>query len=61
MQWTMLVSIIVKGGILAIDGKTMCGTGNELNGKKALHIVSAWFSETGRVLGQVKTSEVTGG
>ncbi len=57
MQWTMLVSKIVKGGILAIDGKTMRGTADELNGKKALHIVSAWFSETGMVLGQVKTNE----
>lgn len=57
MEWTMLVSKIVKGGIVAIDGKTMRGTADELNGKKALHIVSAWFSETGMVLGQVKTSE----
>lgn len=56
-EWTLLVSSIVKGGVVAIDGKTMCGTGDKLTGKKALHIVSAWFSETGMVLGQVKTSE----
>lgn len=35
----------------------MCGTGDEFTGKKALHIVSAWFSETGMVLGQIKTEE----
>jgi predicted transposase YbfD/YdcC len=44
-------------GVIAIDGKTMRGTHDSSSGKKALHIVSAWFSETGMVLGQVKTSE----
>jgi predicted transposase YbfD/YdcC len=57
LEWTQMVSAIVKGGVVAIDGKTMCGTGDELAGKKALHVVSAWFSGTGMVLGQVKTSE----
>lgn len=57
MEWTMLVSQIVKGGVVAIDGKTMRGTADVLKGKKALHIVSAWFSETGMVLGQVRTDE----
>lgn len=57
MEWTMMVSKIVKGGIVAIDGKTMRGTADELKGKKALHIVSAWFKETGMVLGQVRTDE----
>lgn len=56
-QWTNLFTSIIKGGVVAIDGKTMCGTKNELTGKKALHIVSAWFSETGMVLGQIKTEE----
>jgi len=56
MEWTELVSKIVKCGVVAIDGKTMRGTADELNGKKALHIVSAWFSETGMVLGQVNPS-----
>lgn len=55
--WTQMVSGIVQRGIVAIDGKTMCGTKDEINGKKALHIVSAWFSENKMVLGQVKTEE----
>ncbi len=55
MEWTQLVSEIMQGGIIAIDGKTMCGTYDNATGKKALHIVSAWFSETGLTLGQVKT------
>lgn len=57
MDWTNMISAVVKGGVIAIDGKTMCGTGDEVTGKKALHIVSAWCSETGLVLGQVKTHE----
>lgn len=56
-QWTNLFTSIIKGAVVAIDGKTMCGTGDELTGKKALHIVSAWFSENGMVLGQIKTEE----
>jgi len=56
-EWTEMVSEITKCGVVAIDGKTMRGTHDKINGKKALHIVSAWFSETGLVLGQVKTSE----
>lgn len=57
MEWTQIIAEIVKGGIIAIDGKTMCGSSDPITGKKALHIVSAWFSETGMVLGQVKTTE----
>ncbi len=57
LDWTQMVSNIVKGGIVAIDGKTMRGTGDEAGGKKALHMVSAWFSENSLVLGQIKTNE----
>lgn len=57
LDWTNMISAVVKGGVVAIDGKTMCGTGDGITGKKALHIVSAWSSETGLVLGQIKTSE----
>lgn len=57
LDWTNMVSAVVKGSVVAIDGKTMCGSGDDATGKKALHIVSAWCSETGLVLGQVKTSE----
>lgn len=57
MEWTQLVSDIMEGSIVAIDGKTMCGSHDKAAGKKALHIVSAWFSETGLSLGQAKTSE----
>ncbi|MBC7960365.1 MAG: ISAs1 family transposase, partial [Vallitaleaceae bacterium] len=44
-------------GIIAIDGKTMKATKDEVHGKKAMHVVSAWFSENKMVLGQVQTGE----
>lgn len=44
------------GRIIAIDGKRLCNSGTD--GKKNLvHMVSAWSSENGLVLGQIKTEE----
>jgi predicted transposase YbfD/YdcC len=57
MEWTQLIAEIVQKGVIAIDGKTMRGSYDSVNGKKALHMVSAWFSETGITYGQVKTAE----
>lgn len=58
MEWTQFLSEkINNAGVIAIDGKTMRSTYDDKNNKKALHIVSGWFSETGMVLGQVKTFE----
>ena len=44
-------------GIVAIDGKTMRGSGEKGTERRPLHIVSAWSSENNLVLGQVKTEE----
>lgn len=43
--------------VIALDGKTMRGSGDKQTGSKPLHIVSAWTSENNMVLGQVKTNE----
>lgn len=43
--------------VIAIDGKTMCGSGDASTGRKPLHIVSAWTDANNMVLGQVKTEE----
>ncbi|MGI6672579.1 MAG: ISAs1 family transposase [Christensenellales bacterium] len=43
--------------VIAIDGKTMRGSGDKALNKRPLHIVSAWTSENNMVLGQVKTEE----
>ena len=37
--------------IVAIDGKTMCGS-NKVTGAKGIHIVSAWADELSLILGQ---------
>ncbi len=39
-------------GLIALDGKRLCGSGTDSSGKDALHIVSAYTHETGMVLGQ---------
>lgn len=45
------------GGVIAIDGKTVRRSHDKRAGKKAIHMVSAWSSANGLVLGQVKTDE----
>jgi predicted transposase YbfD/YdcC len=55
VEWMKEIVQVSKGSIVAIDGKTMRGTADESNGKKAIHIVNAWCSENKMILGQVKT------
>ena len=45
----------VAGNVVAIDGKTLRGSYD--SGQSPIHLVSAFASEAGIVLGQVKTSE----
>src|SRR5713101_7945762 len=42
---------------IAIDGKTLTNSGNRKTGKAALHLVSAWATRHGVVLGQVATAD----
>ena len=50
-----------KRGVIAIDGKTICGSGNAEH--KAYHVVSAFVAETQLTLGELavdeKTNEIT--
>lgn len=55
LSWVQSLSSIT--GQVAIDGKTLRRSHDQSNGKKALHMVSAWASESGLVLGQVATEE----
>jgi hypothetical protein len=45
------------GEVVAVDGKTLRRSYDRESNKAALHIVSAWASENGVALGQVKTSD----
>ena len=56
-SWVKTLNLDLDGKIVAIDGKTARGSGSAAEGKKALHMVSAWASETNLVLGQVATAE----
>src|SRR5258708_1098396 len=50
-------------GVIAIDGKTLRRSHDATNGKKALHLVSAWAAEQRMVLAQLavdeKSNEIT--
>jgi predicted transposase YbfD/YdcC len=56
VEWTKSVSEKLKG-VIAIDGKTLRRSYQDASKKNPLHVVSAWSSENGIVLGQVQTDE----
>ena len=56
-SWVEDVVTLSEGEIVAVDGKTHRRSHDRKNGVKALHMVSAWASRNGVVLGQVKTQE----
>ena len=55
--WIQSLSIDLSGEVVVIDGKTLRGSGNRRQGQRPLHLVSAWASDQGLVLGQVQTKE----
>lgn len=61
-EWVQSISEKVEG-VIAIDGKTLRRSHDKANGKKALHMVSAWAVENRLVLAQVavdqKSNEIT--
>src|ERR1700722_15248905 len=60
-EWAHSLPVLMEGSlkkeIIALDGKTSCGSHNRRKGQHPLHLVSAWACEQGLVLGQVATSE----
>lgn len=56
-RWVSTVCDSLVGQVVAIDGKTMCGSHERRLGKKAIHMVSAFASTQGITLGQLKTAE----
>jgi predicted transposase YbfD/YdcC len=55
-QFVQAVVGSLQGEAVAIDGKTLACSG-ESRGKEALHLVSAWATQRGVVLGQVATAK----
>jgi len=56
-QWVEVLRGSCEEDIVAIDGKTVRGSGDEAKRQGPLHLVSAWSQESRLVLGQVKTKE----
>jgi len=56
LDWVRAIQGRIEG-VVAIDGKTARGSHDRANGKKAIHIVSAWAVENGVSLGQVKVDD----
>lgn len=55
LRWTSTLSQNSEGRIISIDGKTLRGSQDTVNGKYAIHLVSAWSSANSMVLAQIKT------
>jgi predicted transposase YbfD/YdcC len=56
LQWVQGISQRIEG-VIARDGKTLRRSHDRANGKKALHLVSAWAVENRLVLAQLATEE----
>lgn len=56
-SWMQGVTQATDGDIIAIDGKTLRRSYDSEAGKSAIHMVSAWSSANGVVLGQEKAAE----
>ena len=55
LAWVRAVVGEVGAQVVAVDGKTLRGSHDRGSGKAALHLVSAWATASGLVLGQVAT------
>ena len=58
LEWIQAAVSEIKG-VVSIDGKTVRRSRDGKNGKKAIHVVSAWAGELSLVLGQEKVEEKT--
>jgi predicted transposase YbfD/YdcC len=57
VRWVETVFRVTKGQVIAIDGKTARGSHDKAIGKEAIHLVSAWATSNGIVLGQRKVDD----
>lgn len=57
LQWMTAVSASSKGDLIAIDGKVLRSSYNREDRKSTIHMVSAFATANGVVMGQVKTQD----
>jgi len=56
-RWSQALHDATNGEVIALDGKTVRHSFDTFSGQPALHMVSAWASENGLALGQVRVDE----
>ncbi len=56
IKWIGNIASRTGGEVVAIDGKTLRRSYDKQSNKAAIHMVNAWASQTGMVLGQIKTA-----
>ncbi len=56
-RWVQDISESLNGKTVAIDGKTLRGSHDRINGKSPAHMISAWASDLRLVIGQIKTDD----
>src|SRR5713101_7025379 len=57
LSWMQAVAEETQGEVVAIDGKTLRRSFDKGTAKRAIHMVSAWATENGVVLGQRKVDD----
>jgi predicted transposase YbfD/YdcC len=57
VDWIRSLAIDVKKEIIALDGKSVRGSGNKRQHEPMLHLVSAWAAKNRMMLAQVKTKD----
>ena len=57
VKWVQAVEEVTEGQIVAIDGKTLRRSHDRRLGQDAIHMVSAWASGSGLVIGQIKVDD----
>jgi len=62
MEWVSAIAGQIRG-VIAIDGKTLCNSGDDFRGTKPVHLINAFAAENQLILGQLateaKSNEIT--
>jgi predicted transposase YbfD/YdcC len=57
LEWVQTVSRLTQGQVIAIDGKQLRGSHDQISGKRAIYMVSAWAEANHLVIGQQKVDD----
>lgn len=57
--WIKTLAQALPGKVVAIDGKTLCGSHARSQGKNGVHLISAWATAQHLSLGQLKVEDKT--